>query len=164
MQKYGRKIIEEIIDWAVPVMCAGALLVWQRIPADIQHYWPVICVSVVGVYSLIIVFLNRREIRQLRQIHEQADAKEAARRALDESIAKAFRAMLDDQMGCLYAACVAKGYTTEDERRRYARLHSAYEAMGGNGEAKRRKIHFEALPDEEEWKARNRFNERREEK
>lgn len=164
MQKYGRKIIEEIIDWAVPVMCAGALLVWQQIPADIQHYWPVICVSVVGVYSLIIVFLNRREIRQLRQIHEQAVAKEAARRALDESISKAFRAMLDDQMGSLYAACVARGYTTEDERRRYARLHSAYEAMGGNGEAKRRKIHFEALPDEEEWKARNRFNERREEK
>ena len=48
---------------------------------------------------------------------------------------------------------MAKGYTTEDERRRYARLHAAYEALGGNGEAKRRKIHFEALPDEEEWKA-----------
>ena len=153
MQKYGRKIIEEIIDWAVPVMCAGTLLVWQKIPADIQHYWPVICVSITCVYSLIIVYQNRKEVKRLREIHEKADVKEAERKAIDDSISKAFRAMLDDQMGCLYAACVAKGYTTEDERRRYARLHAAYEAMGGNGEAKRRKVHFEALQDEEEWKA-----------
>ena len=154
MQKYGKRIIEEVINWAVPVVCAAALVVAKNVPQEILHYWPVACMSIQGLYSLILVCQNRREVRRLREIHEQADAKEKERRAIDDSIAKAFRAILDDQMGSLYAACVAKGYTTEDERRRYARLHAAYEAMGGNGEAKRRKIHFEALPDEEEWRAR----------
>jgi len=153
MEKYGRKIIEEIIDWAVPVACAAALLAWKEIPADIQHYWPVICISVTDVYFLIVLYKNRKEIRNLREIHEKAVAKEAERRALDDNIAKAFRAMLDDQMGNLYAACVAKGYTTEDERRRFNRLHTAYKGMGGNGEADRRKEHFDMLPDEETWKA-----------
>lgn len=154
MRGLGKKVIEEIIDWAVPVACAGAMLLWDDVPDEIRHYWPVGCVFIVGIYSLIVAIQNRREVKRLREIHEKADANEAERKALDDSIAKAFRAMLDDQMGSLYAACVARGYTTEDERRRYARLHSAYEAMGGNGEAKRRKIHFDALPDEEEWKAR----------
>lgn len=154
MRGLGKKIFEEIIDWAVPVACAGAMLLWDDVPDEIRHYWPVGCVFIVGIYSLIVAIQNRREVKRLREIHEKADANEAERKALDDSIAKAFRAMLDDQMGSLYAACVARGYTTEDERRRYARLHSAYEAMGGNGEAKRRKIHFDALPDEEEWKAR----------
>lgn len=158
MQNYTKKIIEEVIDWAVPIMCAGAMLMIKDVPSEIQHYWPVGCVLIIGLYSLIVAIQNRREVRRLREIHEKADAKEADRKAVDESMAKAFRAMLDDQMGCLYAACVAKGHTTEDERRRYARLHSAYEAMGGNGEAKRRKAHFEALPDEEEWKARHARN------
>ncbi|MBR6570421.1 MAG: hypothetical protein IKK75_08220 [Clostridia bacterium] len=155
MQKYAGKIIEEIIDWAVPVACAGALLLWKDIPGEVQHYWPVVCVFIVGVYSLIVAIQNRREVRRLRQIHEKADAKEADRKAVDDSVAKAFRAMLDDNMGALYASCVEKGYTTEDERRRYDRLHSAYEGVGGNGEAKRRKLHFEAIIDEETWKAQH---------
>lgn len=153
MQKYGRKIIEKIIDWAVPVMCAGTLVFWQQIPGDIRHYSPLICVVVINLYMLAMICMDRREVRRLREIHDKADVKEAQRKAIDDCMLKAFRAMLDDQMGTLYAACVARGYTTEDERRRYARLHAAYEATGGNGEAKRRKIHFEALPDEEEWKA-----------
>lgn len=154
VEPYKKRIIEEIIDWAVPAICAGLLFLWQDIPLEIQHYWPVICVFVVGVYSLVVSVQTRREARRLRAIHEKADAKEGERKAADESIAKAFRAMLDDQMGNLYAACVAKGHTTEDERRRYARLHGAYEAIGGNGEAKRRKEHFEMIPDYETWKAR----------
>ena len=155
MQQFFKKFVDEVIDWIVPVLCAGALLLWKDIPAEVHHYWPVICVSIVGLYSLLVAFQTRREVKRLRQMHEKADAKEAERKVLDESISKAFRAMLDDDMGNLYAVCVAKGYTTEDERRRYARLHTAYEGVGGNGEAKRRKSHFEVLPDEEEWKARH---------
>ena len=155
MQKYARKIIEEIIDWAVPAACAGALLLWKDVPGEVQHYWPVACVLVIDVYLLIVAGQNRREVKRLRQIHENAEKKEADRKAVDDSIAKAFRAMLDDNMGALYAACVVKGYTTEDERRRYDRLQSAYEGVGGNGEAKRRKLHFEAIIDEETWKAQH---------
>jgi len=155
MQKYGKKIIEEIIDWAVPVICAGAMLMWNDVPNEIRHYWPVGCVLIVGIYSMIVAIQNRREVRRLREIHEKADAKESDRKAIDDSIQKAFRAMLDDQMGSLYASCVAKGYTTEDERRRYDRLQTAYEGCGGNGEAKRRKNHFEAIIDEETWKAQH---------
>ena len=154
MQKLGRKIAEKVIDWAVPVICAGALLLWDDVPLEVRHYWPVLCVLAVGVLSLTVTVQNRNEIKRLRQIHDKADAKEAERKAVDDSIAKAFRAMLDDDMGNLYAWCVSKGYTTEDERRRYNRLHAAYEGVGGNGEAKRRKIHFDAIPDEEEWHAK----------
>ena len=89
----------------------------------------------------------------MREAQELAEKKRAEQKKAEDNVAKAFRAMLDDAMGNLYSACVAKGYTTEDERRRYARLHAAYEAVDGNGEAKRRKVHFDALPDEDEWKA-----------
>jgi len=154
MQRYVKKIVEQIINWAVPVVCAGVLVLWKSIPDDLQHYWPVVCVFIQGLYSLILAYQNHKEVAHLREIHEKADAKEAERKVADNNIATAFRAMLDDDMGSLYAACVAKGYTTEDERRRYSRLHSAYEAVGGNGEAKRRKVHFEAIQDEEEWRAK----------
>lgn len=154
MQHYAKTIIEQVINWAVPVICAGLLVFWKNVPAELHHYWPVACVFVQGLYSLILSHQNRRELMRLRQIHERADAKEAERKAVDDSNAKAFRAMLDDGMGNLYASCIAKGYTTEDERRRYNRLHAAYVGVGGNGEAKRRKLHFDAIMDEEEWKAR----------
>lgn len=154
MQNYGKKIIEEIINWAVPVICAGTLVMWNNIPQDIQHYWPVAFVSIIGIHSLTISYQNRKEIKRLREYHERADAKEAERKSVDDSFLKAFRAMLDDDMGNLYMVCLNKGYTTEDERRRYNRLHIAYEGAGGNGEAKRRKVHFDAIMDEEEWKAR----------
>ena len=144
--QYFKRIAEKCIDWAVPVFCAGALLLWQRIPVQAQHYWPVICVAVIGMFGLVIAIQSRRDIKHLREMREQDRHK-------DDAMGKAFRAMLDDNMGSLYAACVARGYTTEDERRRYARLDAAYEACEGNGEAKRRKVHFEAIPDEETWKA-----------
>ncbi len=154
MQHFTKKIVEQVINWAVPVICAGILVYWKNIPDDLHHYWPVVCVFVQGLYSLIIAYQNRRDVMKLRMIHENADAQERERKAVNDSIAKAFRAMLDDQMGNLYATCIAKGHTTEDERRRYDRLHTAYVGIGGNGEAKRRKIHFDAIMDEEEWKAR----------
>lgn len=150
---YGKKIIEEIIDWAVPAICAGALLLFRQIPIDINHYWPVVCACVIGFCSLIVAIQNKREIKKMRKWHEENSRKNEERKLIDDSIAKAFRAMLDDSMATLYAQCVAKGYTTEDDRRRYNRLHSAYLGMHGNGEGARRKIHFDALPDEEEWKA-----------
>lgn len=149
-----KKAVEEIIDWAVPVACAGALVFFGKVPKEIQHYWPVICVSVMGIYSVFVAAQNRKQIRRLREIHEEAERKELERKTRDDNISKAFRAMLDDDMGTLYANCVAKGYTTEDERRRYDRLDKAYEGLDGNGEAKRRKEHFFAIPDEAEWKAK----------
>lgn len=152
METFGKRILEEIIDWAVPVICAGALLFWKDLPEGIQHYWPVLCVFVVGLYSLIVAAQNRREIRRLRRIHEKADEREAERKIVEESNAKAFRAMLDDQMGSLYESCMAKGYTTLDERRRYERLHMAYKTQGGDGEADRRDACFKKIIDYETWK------------
>lgn len=151
VQSYIKKIIDQVINWAVPVICAAALVFWKKIPAEAQHYWPVICVSIVGLYSMLIAVQNRKEIKRIQRERADAAKREAETREKDENIAKAFRAMLDDDMGNLYAACVARGYTTEDERRRYDRLQKAYESVGGNGEAKRRKIHFEAIPFKEEW-------------
>lgn len=150
------KIAEGIVAWALPIICAGLIAVWGHVPEGARHYWPVAIVCMQGLWSIIIALQNRNEIKKLREIHEKADAQEENRRSIDDSIAKAFRAMLDDDMGNLYAACVAKGHSTEDERRRYDRLQKAYESIGGNGEAKRRKAHFDALPDENEWRAMNR--------
>lgn len=153
MQGVRGKIVEGLVSWALPIICAGLIVVWGRVPDEIRHYWPVALVCMLDLWFGMIALQNRSEIRKLRAIHEKADAQEEKRRAIDDSIAKAFRAMLDDDMGNLYAACVARGYTTEDERRRYERLHRAYEGIGGNGEAKRRYTHFFALPDEAEWRA-----------
>ena len=153
MQNYVKRIIEEAITWAVPVICAGVLMFWKEVPAKYQHYWPVLLVFIQGLHALILAYQNRRDIKRLRQLHASADEKEAARKTVDDSIARAFRAILDDDMGKLYELCVARGYSTEDERRRYTRLQAAYEGIGGNGEAQRRKIHFEAIQDEEIWKA-----------
>lgn|GEM_PF-6273457 len=162
MNGLGKKIVDCVISWAVPVACAGLIALWGRLPEDMRHYWPVAAEGLMCVWSIAIALQNRHEIRKIHKIHENAEAKEAARQAVDESVAKAFRAMLDDDMGNLYAACVAKGYTTEDERRRYERLDAAYEGVHGNGEAKRRKPRFFALPDEEEWNARQNRQEREE--
>lgn len=153
MQKYIKKISDAIIGWAVPAVCAAALLLWNDVPEDVKHYWPLLVVALVALWDGVATWRNRQDIRELRAIHAAADAREEAMQQRDEIIAKAFRAMLDDSMGTIYAACVARGYTTEDERRRYSRLDSAYTANGGNGEAARRKKHFDALPDEDEWKA-----------
>ena len=150
---FFKKFVEEVINWAVPVLCASVLLAWKDVPKEVHHYWPVICLTIMGIYSLLIAFRNQKEVKALRAIHDLADKKEAEAKERDECIAKAFRAMLDDDMGNLYSACVAKGYTTEDERRRFKRLHAAYKGVNGNGEADRRNIHFDALPDEDEWKA-----------
>lgn len=155
MQHFCKKIIEQIINWAVPMVCAGLLVAWGQIPTNLQHYWPVFLVFVQGVYSLVLSYQNHNEIKHLRAIHEREAEKEAERKAVNDSISKAFRAMLDNDMAELYAACVQKAYTTEEDRRMYDRLHKAYEGVGGNGEAKRRKIRFDALMDEEEWKAKS---------
>ena len=154
MQQYVKKIIEQVINWAVPVICAGVVVMWGRIPADLQHYWPVGLVFIQGVYSIVLSYQNHNEIKHLRSIHEREEAKEAERKAVNDSNAKAFRAMLDMLMAELYGICVQKAHTTEEDRRMYNRLHNAYVGIGGNGEAKRRKTHFDALPDEEEYKAR----------
>lgn len=148
MQKFAKRISDLVISWAVPLICAATLAMWGRIPKEAQHYWPVACIAVIGVYSLILAFQDRRDIRRHMQMHED-------RKAIDDSMLKAFRAMLDADMGGLYEAAVARGYTTEDERRMYDRLHRAYEGVGGNGEAKRRKVHYDAIPYEEEWRAKH---------
>lgn len=155
MQHYAKKIIEQVINWAVPVICAGVLVAWGRVPANLQHYWPVGLVFIQGVYSMVLSYQNHNEIKHLRSIHEREEAREADRKAVDDANAKAFRAMLDNDMAELYALCVKKRYTTEEDRRMYNRLHKAYEGVGGNGEAKRRKVHFDALKDEEEYRACN---------
>ena len=154
MHGYFKRIIEKIIDWGVPVVCAAALLIWKEIPNDLHHYWPVICIAVMGIYSLIMSIQTRRDVRSLHRIHKQADEKAAEKQARDDSIAKAFRAMLDDDMGKLYISCLEKGYTTEDERRRYDRLDKAYHELDGNGEAARRKPLFLAIDHEEEYRVK----------
>ena len=155
LQNLIQKAADKFVDWAVPAACAGLLLAWDSIPNDVQHYWPILIVGLIAVCDGLGTWRNRRDICALRALHAATDAREEAKQQRDEATAKAFRAMLDESMANLYAGCVAKGYTTEDDRRRYNRLHAAYKGMGGNGEADRRKTHFDALPDEETWNAQH---------
>ena len=155
MKSYGKKIIDEVINWGVPVLCAGALLAWDRVPPDLRHYWPVLCVAMTTICSLAMEAQTRREVKRLRAIHEEADKQTEEKRKREDDIASAFKAMLDDDMGKLYEVCLRRGYTTEDERRRYRRLDAAYKDMGGNGEATERKQRFFGLMHEEEWKIKH---------
>ena len=148
MHKFAKGLIKRVANWAVPVICAATLALWDKIPVEAQHYWPVACIAVMGLCSLIMAIQDRRDLKLHIQMHTE-------RKETDECMLKAFRAILDADMCAIYAACVARGYTTEDERRLYNRLHNAYEGAGDNGEAKRRKVHFDALPDEEEWRAKH---------
>lgn len=142
---YIRKTIETAISWAVPVACAGLLVAWDKVPSDVQHYWPVLILAIPSVASLIMSDHTRKDVQKLHKLHDK-----------DDMMGKAFRAMLDDDMGKIYVACLEKGYSTEDERRRYDRLDAAYTSMGGNGEAARRKPLFHAIKHEEEWKIEHR--------
>lgn len=155
MKQTGRKIVDEVINWAVPAACAAALLAWETVPQEWRHYWPVLCVAMIGIFSLAMEGQTRREVKRLRKIHEEADKRAEANGKRDSDIASAFKAMLDDDMGKLYVHCLAQGYTTEDERRRYRRLDAAYKDMGGNGEATERKERFFGIMHEEEWKLKN---------
>jgi hypothetical protein len=148
MQKFAKSVADRVIGWAVPIVCAATLALWDKIPPEAQHYWPVACIAVVGVCALIMSCQDRRDMRTHIKMHDE-------RKVTDAAMLKAFRAILDAEMGSIYAACMARGYTTEDERRMFNRLHNAYKGANGNGEADRRKVHFDALPDEEEWRARH---------
>ena len=141
---YARKIIENVISWAVPVACAGLLVTWEQAPEDVRHYWPVLILAIPSIASLVMSSHTRKDVQKLHKLHSK-----------DDMMAKAFRAMLDDDMGKLYVSCLEKGYTTEDERRRYDRLDAAYTSAGGNGEAARRKTLFHAIKHEEEWRLEN---------
>lgn len=152
MKKAGRKVVEEVIGWAVPAACAALMLLWKRVPEEMRHYWPVMCLAVMCLCSLALEGQTRSEVRKLRRIHEEADKRAEETKKRDSDIASAFKAMLDDDMGKLYVSCLQQGYTTEDERRRYRRLDMAYKDMGGNGEAAERKERFFAIMPEEEWK------------
>lgn len=139
MQMFKR-IAEQAIDYLVPVICAAAMLWVGKIPGEIQHWIPV---GIVGAFSMSAVIQGirtRHDVRELRKLH-----------ADDAFKTEAMRAQLDDAMGKLYASCVVKGYTTEEERRVYQRMEDAYEGIKGNGEAKRRAAWFFALMPEEEW-------------
>lgn len=153
--QYGGKIIEKVIDWAVPAACAAALLAWEKVPQEWRHYWPVLCVAMIGIFSLAMEAQTRREVRKLRRIHEEADKRAENDEKRNTEIGSAFKAMLDDDMGKLYVACLSHGYTTEDERRRYRRLDAAYKDMGGNGEAAERKQRFFGIMHEEEWRLKH---------
>lgn len=148
MQKFGKKVLDLVVSWAVPAICAATLVMWKRIPLEMRHYWPVVCIAIIGLSSLVVACQNRRDIRLHMCMHEE-------RKKTDDSTDRAFRAILDAEMGVLYAKAVERGYTTEDERRMYDRLEDAYEEKHGNGEAKRRKTHYMAIEYEEEWRARH---------
>jgi len=148
MQKFAQKIADKVVSWAVPVLCAAALAMWSKIPAEAQHYWPVACIAVIGIYNLVVACQDRRDLKRHMQMHDE-------RKAIDDSMSKAFRAILDAEMGALYSNAVTRGYTTEDERRMYDRLEEAYEEQHGNGEAKRRKVHYFAISYEEEWRVQH---------
>lgn len=142
---YVRKILETLIGWIVPVIGAAALVLWRQIPEDAMHYWPVAVLGVLAISAWWQSVQVRKDVAHLRELH-----------AKDDKMGKAFRAILDDDMGKLYVKCLEKGYTTEDERRRYDRLDSAYTSLDGNGEAARRKPLFHAIAHEEEWNIKKR--------
>lgn len=148
MQNIWRKALDEAIKWAIPAACAALGLWLAEVPDDLKHALPPVALALAVLACILVVANMRREINGLKKIHAAAEEN-------DKLIRSAFRAMLDDDMGKLYCSCVKQGYTTEDERRRYERLNKAYEGVDGNGEAKRRKDRFFALPTEEEWMAKH---------
>lgn len=146
MQDVLKKAGEKVIDYIIPGACAAVLLWFGRLPENIREAVPFLAVAAIALCSIIQSGRTRSEIGKLRKIHEESDR-------TSDLMSEAMRAQMDDAMGKLYAGCVQRGYSTEDERRCYERMERAYEGIGGNGEAKRRASKFFALRTEEEWKA-----------
>lgn len=138
-----KRIGEKTVDYAVPVVCAAAMVWLDQLPPRLHHWMPVLMAAVLSLCAVLLATSTRREVVKLRQLHRDSDAHSAL-------MVEATRAQLDDSMGKLYAACMGRGYTTEDERRCYDRMEKAYEAIGGNGEAKRRSIKFFEIAWEEQ--------------
>ncbi len=144
-----KRVGEKTVDYVVPILCAGALVWVGQMPESLHHWVPVLVVGVLSLCAVILSGATRREVRKLSRIHEESDSHSIL-------MAEATRAQLDDSMGKLYAACIERGYTTEDERRCYDRMEKAYEAIGGNGEAKRRSVKFFEIAWEEQRKQSSR--------
>ena len=135
-----KRIAEQAVDYLVPVICAAAMVWLGDFPAGIGHWVPVGIVGILAMCAVVQCIRTRRDVAKLRALHED-----------DGLRLEATRAQLDDSMGRIYATCVTRGYSTEDERRCYDRMEQAYENLGGNGEAKRRAVSFFAIPREEVW-------------
>lgn len=58
---------------------------------------------------------------------------------------------MDDRICTKIAECVARGYTTAEDRRRVVRMHEAYQARGGNHGEANEYARFKRLPSEEEF-------------
>lgn len=147
------KIVDAIIKWAVPAAGAALIAAWSNAQEDLR--WVVLSVAAVILFGW---YYSKTRTKTLLELSKRVDEIDRRQQVSEEDMGttrKAFRAMLDDDMGKLYHACLRQGYTTEDERRRYDRLQKAYEANEGNGEAKRRKDLFYEILTEEQYRIRN---------
>lgn len=145
MQSTAKKVIDKIIDYSVPVLCASVSVWFDKIPADLQKNAPMALIAAAMFYVLFVNNRTRRDVEELKAIHKKADE-------LNDVLFAALRIDLNEAMQNLYESCLKRGYTTEHERRSYKKIQAAYEGVKGNGESKDRENRFFGLQHEEEYR------------
>lgn len=144
MQNTAKKVIDKVIDYSVPLLCASASVWLDKLPMDWQKNAPMAVITAAMFYVLIVNNRTRRDVEELKAIHKKADE-------LNDVLFAALRIDLNEAMQNLYASCLKRGYTTEHERRSYKKIQAAYEGVKGNGESKDREKRFFGLQHEEEY-------------
>lgn len=145
MQNAAKKIIDKVIEYSVPLLCASVSVWFDKLPADWQKSAPTALMAAVMFYVLIVNNRTRRDVEELKAIHKRTDE-------LNDKLFAALRVDLNEAMQNLYESCLRRGYTTEHERRSYKKIQAAYEGVKGNGESKDREKRFYALQHEEEYR------------
>ena len=149
MQNTAKKVLDKVIDYAIPLLCAGVTVWFDALPNDWQKNAPMALVVAAMFYVLFVTNRTRRDVEELKAIHKKSDE-------VNEVLFAALRIDLNEAMQNLYESCLRRGYTTEHERRSYKKIQAAYEACKGNGESKDREKRFFAMQHEEEYKINNR--------
>lgn len=145
MQNTTRKVVDKVIDYTVPLLCAGVTVRFSNLPAEWQKVAPMALVVAAMFYVLFVTNRTRRDVEELKAIHKKSDE-------INDILFAALRIDMNDAMQNLYESCLKRGYTTEQERRSYGKMQAAYEACKGNGESLDRKNRFYALQHEEEYR------------
>lgn len=145
MQNTAKKVMDKVIDYAVPLLCAAVTVWFGELPTEWQKTAPMALVAAAMFYVLFVTNRTRRDVEELKAIHKKADE-------VNDVLFAALRIDLNEAMQNLYESCLRRGYTTEHERRSYKKIQAAYEACKGNGESLERRKRFFALQHEEEYR------------
>lgn len=144
MQNTAKKVLDKVIDYSIPVLCASVPVWFDKLPGELQKNAPMAIVAVAMFYVLIVTNRTRRDVEELKAIHKKSDE-------LNDVLFAALRIDLNEAMQNLYKSCLKRGYTTEYERRSYKKIQAAYEGVKGNGESIDRRNRFFAMMHEEEY-------------